>query len=132
MLDEFTVRRFEAIIGDPDSQLLVAEIKQHLIGYSLVKFGAVCPAPAPSDVELVTLYVLNRFARRGAGSALLARSEQLVRERTGTAKLWVAVNAQNESAIAFYKKQNLRHVGKTDFVLGKKKHENIVFLNEHE
>lgn len=128
VLSEFTAERFARILADTASLLLVAEKNQHLVGYALLKFGAVCPTSAQSNVELATLFVQEHFTRSGLGSALLARSQNLARERTGGAKLWLTVNTRNERAIAFYRKHGFEPAGTTQFEFGGEQHENHVFL----
>ncbi len=128
VLSEFTTEKFAGILADTESQLLVAEMNQHLVGYALVKFGAVCPTSALSNIELATLYVQEHFTRSGLGSALLARSQNLARERTDDAKLWLSVNIRNERAIAFYRKHGFEPAGTTQFEFGGEQHENHVFL----
>jgi len=129
VLSEFTTEKFAGILADTESQLLVAEMNQHLVGYALVKFGAVCPTSSLSNVELATLYVQEHFTRSGLGSALLARCQNLARERAGSARLWLTVNARNERAIAFYRKHRFEQAGTTLFELGGEKHQNHVFLS---
>lgn len=128
VLSEFTAQKFTHVLADKASQLLVAELNQHLIGYGLVKFGVVCPTRGNWSVELATLYVQEHFARAGVGSALLARCRNRVRERTGSADVWLTVNARNASAIAFYRKHGFLQAGIAPFQFGGEVHENYVFL----
>jgi diamine N-acetyltransferase len=72
------------------------------------------PASCPSSnatTEIATLYVQEHFARRGVGSALLAAAQREVKGRTGTAAVWLAVNAKNANAIAFYRQHGFIHSG---------------------
>ena len=129
-LAEFTPARFEALMMSGGSQVLVAELADHLVGYAVVTFGAACPALAGSTTELATLYVQAHFARRGIGARLLERAAALAAARTHGG-LWLTVNAQNHAAIAFYGRQGYAPVGTAHFDLGGVLHENHVFVAAH-
>lgn len=127
VLTEFTERKFLARLARQGAALLVAEVEARLVGFAAVGFGLPCPADRACSVELQTLYVQEHFTRQGVGSALLARSEALGQARAGSA-LWLAVNAQNDRARAFYAARGYRHVADTDFALGGQLHRNLVLL----
>ena len=127
VLTEFTEEKFQSRLARQDTALLVAEVEAHLVGYAGVDFYRPCPAECGCSVELGTLYVHEHFTRQGVGGALLERSEALGLARAGSA-LWLAVNAQNDRAQAFYAARGYRHVADTDFALGGQLHRNLVLL----
>jgi ribosomal protein S18 acetylase RimI-like enzyme len=127
VLSAFAVERFLARLIDPPTDILVAERGECLVGLAVVKFGAPCPSGVESTVELQTLYVQEHFIRQGIGRSLLQAAEAAARARSAS-PLWLAVNAENTRAIAFYQRQGYAKVGATYFVLGQGRHENHVLV----
>ena len=105
----------------------MAERGECLVGFAVVKFGAPCPSGVQSAVELQTLYVQEHFIRQGIGRSLLQAAEAAARTQSGS-PLWLAVNAENTRAVAFYQRQGYAKVGATYFVLGQGRHENHVLV----
>lgn len=130
VLGEITPQKYQQILKDPTSEILVAESGTHLVGLAVVKFDTVCPAGGFSSVELQTLYVQAHFIGRGAGKLLLGAAQAVARQRAH-AVLWLTVNAQNARAIAFYTHQGYTKVGTTHFVLGQGRYENHVLIGSN-
>jgi GNAT superfamily N-acetyltransferase len=127
ILSELTVEKFSASLGDPDTNLVVAECGDCLVGFATVKFGASCPSVAGPVVELQTLYVQEHFIGQGIGRSLLQVAETKARERSAS-PLWLTVNAKNVRAISFYTREGYSKAGTTYFVLGEGRHENHVLV----
>lgn len=127
VLRELTPEKYLAVLDDPTCRVLVAANGESLVGLAIVKFGMPCPAGNYSSVELQTLYVQEHFVGCGAGKSLLRAAETEARQRSNGA-LWLTVNAQNASALAFYTGQGYTRVGTTYFVLGEGRHENHVLI----
>ncbi len=127
VLAEFSATKFSAVLAQEHSTVLLAETNGHAVGYALANLGVACPAGGPS-VEVASLYVQAHFARRGIGSVLLRECQQLALQRTGSAAIWLTVNAKNYPAIAFYKAHGLVQTGTANFELGGGKHENHVLV----
>lgn len=125
VLSEFAPKKFEALLSEDSSTVLIAEIAGNLVGYAVLTTVTECPVATRSEVELATLYVQEFFIGKGIGSALLRQSETWAKQRTNTS-IWVAVNSKNVHAIAFYKKHGYTKLGITHFDLGNEMHENIV------
>ena len=128
VLTEFTTAKFTRILADTASQLLVAELNQHLVGYAWVKFGPRGPS-TNSVTEVAALYVQEHFARRGIGSALVRAAQNEALRRVGSSSVWLTVNARNANAMAFYRKLGFAYGGITYFELDDEKHENHVFVS---
>lgn len=128
VLAQFSAAKFAAILMQAHSAVLVAEVNAHAVGYALVNVGVACPSGSPF-VEVASLYVQVHFAGQGIGSALLRECQQLAQQRTGSAAIWLTVNAKNYPAIAFYKKHGLAQTGTAYFELGGEKHENHVLVS---
>jgi diamine N-acetyltransferase len=128
VLAEFSAAKFAAILAQEHSTVLVAEVNGHTMGYALVNTGVACAANGPC-VEVASLYVQAHFAGQGIGSALLRDCQRLALQRTGSAAIWLTVNAKNYPAIAFYKKHGLAQTGTAYFELGGEKHENHVLAS---
>jgi ribosomal protein S18 acetylase RimI-like enzyme len=60
-------------------------------------------------------------------SDLYTRAWALAKQRTGT-RLWLAVNAKNQRALAFYRRHGYTHAGLSAFVLDGVAHENHVMV----
>lgn len=127
VLSEFTPEKFEALLSNDSSTVLVAESNENLVGYATVSVGKSCPVPTSAEVELATLYVQAPFIGKGIGSALLSQAERSARQRAGIS-LWLTVNSRNSRAIEFYAKHGYTKIGITHFELGSEKHENLVLV----
>ncbi len=125
---EFNVSKFATILMQEKSAVLVAEVHGNTVGYALVNVDAPCLSGS-STVEVVSLYVQAHFARRGIGAALLRECQQVAHRRTGSAGIWLTVNAQNLPAIAFYAKHGMVKTGTAYFELGGENHENHVMAS---
>ena len=131
VLSEFTPAKFRERLADSNIEVVIAEVKDHLVGFSLIRYGAICPARTDVTSEVEVLYVQPCFARAGVGSRLLSHCERLVRQRTANSRVWLSVNAHNERALAFYRKHGYDQVGSIDFEFSGERHENYVFVAEH-
>ena len=125
VLSEFTPKKFEALLSEESSAVLLAEKDGNLTGYARVTARTKCPVATSSKVELSTLYVQAPFAGKGVGHSLLSQAEQWAKQSKSTA-LWLTVNSQNAHAISFYAKHGYTKLGITHFELGNEKHENLV------
>ncbi|RCW71624.1 GNAT family N-acetyltransferase [Pseudorhodoferax soli] len=127
VLSELGVDRYAALLGDPRTSVLVAERGQRLVGMAVARGKAPCPAGAPSTVELQTLYVQAHFIGSGIGKRLLQAVEAQVLAAADCAP-WLMVNARNDRALAFYRRQGYTQIGTDWFVLGETRHENLVLI----
>lgn len=127
VLQELTPAKFAALLQSPSAYVMVAEQGENLFGFAVVQLDAPCPNAPDSKAELETLYVQEHFMRRGLGTRLLIEAQALTKQRTGT-RLWLAVNAKNRRALAFYLRHGYTQVGLSDFVLDGVAHENHVMV----
>ena len=127
VLSRLTPEKYSHALSESGVYFFVAENDRNLIGFAAVELGIPCPTGANSSAELRTLYVQEHHVGQGVGKALLRRAESAAREYSGCA-LWLAVNAKNARAVAFYARQGYSKVGTTYFVLGEERHENHVLL----
>jgi diamine N-acetyltransferase len=63
----------------------------------------------------------------GVGKSLLQAAEAQAKQRADGV-LWLAVNAQNARAIAFYARHGYAKVGTSHFCLGKSRYKNHVLV----
>ena len=129
VLMEFTAAKMSALLADPSAVVLVAEAAGCLAGYATLQLDMPCPSDSTATVELATLYIQAHFSRQGLGTRLLARAEQAVRDRAGSA-LWLTVNAHNATAISFYTAHGYTKIGTAYFSLGNTQHENHVLVSQ--
>ncbi len=125
VLSELNPKKFEVLLSEESSAVLVAEVGENLVGYATVTAATTCPVITNSKIELATLYVQEPFVGKGVGSALLGQAAQWAKQRTNTS-IWLTVNSKNLRAIAFYEKHEYTKLGITHFKLGNEKHENLV------
>lgn len=78
-------------VGDPDARVVVAEAGDRVVGVA---------ALGPADAEVTGCFVHPDHARRGVGSALMARLESTARER-GRDRLELSAS---KNAVPFYQR----------------------------
>ena len=116
VLNEYTPDRMRAHIADPKQIVIVSANAQGSDGYVRVALHAVPPVAACRGAEIATLYVQPRHHGRGIGQALLAEAFARCRAQ-GIDAVWLTVNAENTSAIGFYRAFGFRTAGETEFVI---------------
>ena len=116
VLSEYTPDRMRAHIADPKQVVIVSANAQGPDGYVRTTLDAIPPLVDCRGAEIANLYVQPRHHGRGIGRALLA--EAFARcQRRGIDAVWLTVNAENTSAIGFYRAIGFRTVGQTEFVI---------------
>jgi len=106
---------FDAALADPSCTVVVAERDGRLLGFAQVAFPSRhALVPHENAVELVRLYVQERFTRRGIGRALLERAEEEAVVR-GAATLWLSAWAPNARALAFYERCGYAYAGASTY-----------------
>ncbi|SDA62446.1 Acetyltransferase (GNAT) family protein [Sinorhizobium sp. NFACC03] len=83
------------------------------------------PVDIVSDLEIATLYVQPRHHGSGIGRKLLKTGLQYCSD-IGRASTWLAVNAENEKATAFYIASGFEKVGETHFRIGDRAYPNNI------
>ncbi|QLG88797.1 GNAT family N-acetyltransferase [Chitinibacter bivalviorum] len=115
VLAEFTPERMLTLIAE--NTVWVAACDETLLGFAVLNEQQT----SEHGAELSTLYVQSRMQKKGVGHALFAAV------RAQCPKFWVSAYHANHNAIAFYLRQGMQQVGICDFMLGKERHENMVF-----
>lgn len=113
-LAEFTTEKTRALIDDPDQFILVSENAEGIDGVIRVSSNSPAPVPGCSDTEIATLYVQPRHHGKGIGKRLLSAALDHCRAAS-VGSVWLATNAENGPAIAFYLANGFDHVGETHF-----------------
>lgn len=124
VLSTFSTAAFDAVLARPGTQVVVAELDAHLIGFAQLTLGAVheqfiTAAPA----ELDRLYVQEPFTGAGIGSRLLQRAEDLAAS-AGVSDLWLTPWVHNRRALGFYASRGYADFGATLFCFEGEQHEN--------
>jgi ribosomal protein S18 acetylase RimI-like enzyme len=128
VLHELTPVKFEQILQQPHSRIWVAEQRHHLVGFVELDLQPVS-LPDQIGAEIVRLYIQQLFQRQGIGKQLLQQVEQYCRIQQITA-VWLSTWVNNQSAIAFYQKQQFTCTGTIDFELDQERHENLVLVKK--
>ena len=124
-LEHFTAARFEEMLERADQTILVSQNSAGIDGFIHVTSGAPAPVPACSDLEIAKLYVQPRHQGSGAGGRLLDAGLRYC-AATGCPNVWLAVNAENERATAFYLRKGFAKVGETQFQIDDQSYPNHV------
>lgn len=126
MLVEFTPAKFAAMIADPKIVLWLAEAAEGPGGFIDSRLDARNEhLPDLRQAEVARLHILDRFARRGIGSALLHLGHAAAAQAGATA-LWLTMYSGNNRARAFYEALGWRKVGNWAFTLANKSYPNDV------
>jgi len=125
-LNEFTSLKAEALISDPTQFILVSENEDGIDGFIRVSSGSEAPVHGCSETEISTFYVQPRHHGKGVGKRLLNAALQHCHEKE-VESVWLATNAENAPAIAFYLAQGFEHVGETHFCIEDEAYLNNVY-----
>ncbi|HSS22181.1 MAG TPA: GNAT family N-acetyltransferase [Pyrinomonadaceae bacterium] len=130
LADSFSVEKLTAELTDPLSTFLVAEVDGLASGYAKIS-STVAPLTVAGEkpIELVRLYVLQRWLGRGVGHALMQRCFDEASEM-GFQTIWLGVWERNLRAQAFYRKWNFREVGEHIFQLGSDAQRDLLMQRE--
>ena len=82
-------------------------------------------AARDGDIELKRIYSLSRFHGAGLGAALMKQALEAAR---GHRRLLLGVYAQNDRALAFYRKQGFADLGTRRFNVGGKLYDDLVLV----
>jgi ribosomal protein S18 acetylase RimI-like enzyme len=137
---KLTVPRFRQWAADDRHALLVYDDGSRLLGYALLILGtpegdaeaaavrAASGREAPY-VELSKIYVHPDVQGRGVAGELMRAAADTAAELGPTLPFWLATNAVNLRAQAFYRKSGFEVVGKRTYVVGGLEHDDVVLLH---
>lgn len=126
VMAEFTSAKIEKRISDPSQFFLVSENKHGIDGFIQVSPDSIAPINSCSNTEISTFYVQPRHHGKGIGKRLLNAALQHCRDQS-VESVWLATNAENSPAIAFYLSQGFSHVGETHFCIDEEAYLNNVY-----
>lgn len=113
-LEVLTPSKIEKLIFDPDQFILVSDNQKGIDGFIRVSSASKGPVDGCSELEIATFYVQPRHQGKGVGRRLMEAAFQ--HRRNNAAKsVWLATNAENGPAIAFYLARGFEQVGETSF-----------------
>lgn len=127
VLEYFSPAAVSALLSAPDTRFIIAERVGHMIGFAQLTLGSIHElVPTDPAAELRRLYVQERFAGSGVGTALLREAEALAAGE-GAATLWLTVWAGNPRALAFYARRGYEELGVASYVFESEHYETRVF-----
>lgn len=129
ILAEFTIDTMRSALCDAQRAILVATLDDHVVGYVEIGLNRPCPIGDFAVPEIMTLYVLERFAGQGIGYRLLCEAERWVSDH-GYRQVWLDAYHENTRALEFYARQGYRRIGISYFEELLERYENIVFLKD--
>ncbi|MGE4429175.1 MAG: N-acetyltransferase family protein [Sphingobium sp.] len=86
------------------------------IGYALLTAPDL-PGAQAGDLELKRIYTLSRFHGGGLGAGLMQAAVDAATAE-GAGRLLLGVNARNDRALAFYRKQGFARIAERQFNVG--------------
>ncbi|WAJ30589.1 GNAT family N-acetyltransferase [Antarcticirhabdus aurantiaca] len=128
-LREFTADRFRSRLQDQQRTIFVSQNAVGIDGMIELIAGASAPVAGCPNVEIATLYVQPRHQGGGKGVALLQAGLAHARS-SGHAGVWLAVNAENQAAIAFYERQSFQNAGETHYEIEDQRYLNYVMRRD--
>jgi len=126
-LANHSVACYEALLADPDTTVLVAELEGHLVALSVVRNGlGPTGAADAAAAKLDHLYVQEPFTGRGVGRDLLRQAEKAAAAR-GAEQLWLTAWVGNTRALQFYPRCGYDDLGETTYTIEGESYANRVF-----
>jgi diamine N-acetyltransferase len=111
MSEAFNLKAIEGALTDPRAKFLIAEVGGEPAGYAKLYEGEVPECiTGPDPIEIVRLYVEQRWLGSGVGRALMQTCLDEAR-RSGHQTIYLGVWEQNHRALAFYRKWGFEIVG---------------------
>ena len=129
--DAFTESRWQAMVEDTTSRVLVVESQEGTsVGYAQLRQGFTPETVGGTHpVELGRIYLLKEWQGRGAGAAMMDRCLNEARELGGD-RIWLGVWELNSKAISFYERSGFTAVGTQPFPLGGDIQTDLVMIRE--
>lgn len=125
--DHFSADAIFALLAQPGTTFLVAEVADHIVGFAQLLRGSTHALVGSGDAtELMRLYVQERFCGQGIGKAMLRQAEALALSQ-GAAILWLTAWSGNQRARDFYARQGYLDAGATHYVFGGEAYDNRLF-----
>jgi ribosomal protein S18 acetylase RimI-like enzyme len=126
----FNLEQLTTELTDPLSIFFVAEVDGDAAGYAKIHSGKVLAGVSDQkSVELVRLYVSQKWLGCGVGQALMQKCIDEAREM-GFQIIWLGVWERNQRALAFYRKFHFHEVGEHNFQLGSDMQRDILMQRE--
>ncbi len=126
-LESFAPETISANIERSDSIFLLAEVDEHLVGFTQICLQTGHPLVSDQHAaELKRLYVQERFVGHGIGWQLLRSAEREASAR-GASTIWVTVWERNTRALQFYPRQGYEETGLAVHRLQAESHPNVFF-----
>ena len=126
VLSSYSQASFSGAIADPRARVVVAEHKEHMVGFAHVTlFARHELAPSGVQAELFRLYVQESFTGVKVGTKLLSEAEKLAAS-AGATVMWLTPWVHNHRALAFYARRGYGDFGLTHFTFEGESHENRV------
>jgi GNAT superfamily N-acetyltransferase len=127
VLGHFSPVAVSGLLSAPGTRFIVAERDGHMIGFAQLALGSIHElVPTRPAAELNRLYVQERFAGSGVGTALLREAEALAAAQ-GAVTLWLTGWAGNHRALAFYARRGYEDLGAASYVFESEQYETRVF-----
>ena len=132
-LDEsYSTEAIAKDVEDPKKDMIVATDQTDMVlGFALLTRGTSdpCLAHLEKTIELQRLYVHPDHHRKGLGTYLALKIEDMAREQ-GYANIWLGVWEENHKAEKVYERLGYRRVGSHPFKMGNVVQEDNIMVKE--
>jgi ribosomal protein S18 acetylase RimI-like enzyme len=104
---------------DPSVRIWIAETHTRAPAGFLVLIPATLPVEGPEagDLEVLRIYVLDRYHGTGLGHALIRVAIEEARARKAP-RLVIGLHGENKKALAFYRREGFDVIGRRTFIVG--------------
>ncbi|MEQ6123244.1 GNAT family N-acetyltransferase [Pseudotenacibaculum sp. MALMAid0570] len=126
-LDEaFSIQKIKKDIQNSDIYYLLVTYNDLPVGYTKIVFNvSTKELDSNSICRLEKIYLLDDFIDKKIGIQLFNKTIEKTKELQFE-KIWLTVYIKNQRAINFYKKNNFKIIGNTDFYVDGVPYENII------
>jgi ribosomal protein S18 acetylase RimI-like enzyme len=117
--ETYSQSRINQDMANPNLHVIVARDGDKVVGFAMLMEGTSekCVAHLEVPMELQRLYVATEYHGCGLGSKLLARVQNMARDK-GAKTMWLGVWEENHIAQKVYAKAGFETIGSHDFVMG--------------
>jgi len=129
IIPKFSVERIEQTIIEYPENIIVASIKNNLVGVAELELNKKMPIGELIGPELNKLYILEWFCGQGIGSQLLNKVENVLIDRKNDS-IWLWVLETNLRAIEFYERNGFVTIGNADFQMEQNNYHNKVMIKK--
>ena len=127
VLQHFDIEKLRETLSDSQEHIWLAEAPygKGILGYLRLTETERSYEGRRLGAEIETLYIRHHHKRCGVGAALLVQAIRFAQDQKMSG-IFLTVNEENESAIAFYESQGFNEIGEDWFSLNDQRYRNLL------